>query len=209
MEPSCAEGEEKAVLLEEEASILCWEIDFDQVSPKGVVKALVKLQSSFLWGGNVNKREVHLVKWKKITRSKSQGGLGVRDLGEVNESLLLKWWWKYGNEDSALWKTVVCSRYGRNGGGWLPDLNSSGGISLVWFDIVKLLSENQQLGDFYGEHFRIKVGNGRRILFWQDKWLNNSELKIQFPRLYSLSTEKEETLQQISAKKSNMGLWQL
>ena len=86
---------------------------------------------------------------------------------------------------------MVCSRYGRKGGGWLPDLNSSGGMSIVWLDIVKLLAEKQQLGDFYGEHFRIKGGNGRRILFWQDKWLNNSDLKIQFPRLYSLSTEIE------------------
>lgn len=59
--------------------------------PKRVAKSLVKLQSSFLWGGNVNKRKVHLVKWKEVTRSKSQGGLGVRDLGEVNECLLLNW----------------------------------------------------------------------------------------------------------------------
>ncbi|XP_028066481.1 uncharacterized protein LOC114269378 [Camellia sinensis] len=117
--------------------------------PKSVVKALDKLQSSFLWGGNVNKRKMHLVKWKEITKSKSQGGLGVRDLGEVNECLLLKWW------------------------------------------------------------RRIKVGNGGRIRFWQDKWLNNRDLQVQFPRLYSLSTEKEETLQQISAKKNNLGLWQL
>ncbi|XP_028081075.1 uncharacterized protein LOC114282560 [Camellia sinensis] len=114
---------------------------------------------------NVNKKKMHLVKWKEITKSKSQGGLGLRDLGEVKECLLLKWWWRYGNEDIALWKTVVCSRYGRNGGGWLPALSLSGGMSIVSLDIVKLLLVNQQLGEFYGDHFRIKVGNGGRIMF--------------------------------------------
>ncbi|KAL7169038.1 hypothetical protein ACSBR2_034130 [Camellia fascicularis] len=73
----------------------------------------------------------------------------------------------------------------------------------------KLSRVNQQFGEFYGDHFRIKVGNGGRIMFWYDTWLNNRDLQVQFPRLYSLSTEKEETRQQISAKKSNLGLWQL
>ncbi|KAL7193753.1 hypothetical protein ACSBR2_025387 [Camellia fascicularis] len=48
-----------------------------------------------------------------------------------------------------------------------------------------------------------------RILFWHDTWLNNRGLQVQFPRLFILSTEKEETFEQISAKKSNLRVWQL
>lgn len=174
--------------------------------PKGVVKASVKLQSSFLWGGSEIKKKVHLVHWGEVTKRKNQGGLGVRDLGEVNDCMLLKWWWRYGSDDKALWKSVVCSRYGRVGGGWMPSLNVSEGGSLVWKEIVQLTSVNQPLDEFYGGHFKISVGN-ERTQFWFDAWLTNRGLKEDFPRLYSLSTEKEESLQQISAKKSNQGVW--
>ncbi|XP_028103030.1 uncharacterized protein LOC114302231 [Camellia sinensis] len=132
--------------------------------PKGVVKALVKIQSNFLWGGSDIKRSVHLVNWGEVTKSKNQGNLDVRDVGEVND---------------------------------------------FWKDIVQLTTVNQPLGEFYGQNLKLSVGNGRRIQFWTDAWLNVRGLKEDYPRLYSLSTEKEESLQQISAKKSSLGVWQL
>ncbi|XP_028052395.1 uncharacterized protein LOC114256899 [Camellia sinensis] len=138
--------------------------------PKGVVRSIVKLQSSFLWGGSENKKKVHLVQWREVTKSKWQRGLGVRDVGEVNDGLLLKWWWRYGKEDKALWKSVLCSRYSRIGGGWMPPVSHTGGMSNIWQDIVKLPAVNQHLGDFYEDHFKVFVGNGKRILFWSNDW---------------------------------------
>lgn len=81
--------------------------------PKRIIKVITKPQSNFLWGGNETNRKVHLVKWEEVLKSKSQGGLGIRNLGVVNACLLLKWWWRFSSEDKALWKTVVCSKYGR------------------------------------------------------------------------------------------------
>ncbi|CAL5428787.1 unnamed protein product [Camellia sinensis] len=161
-----------------------------------------------MWGGSKDGRSVHLVNWGEVTKNKNQGGLGVRDLGEVNDCMLLKWWWRFGAEDKALWKSVVCSRYGRVGGGWLPSLHNIDGASTIWKDIVQIFSLNQSLGGFYNQNFRLAVGNERRIQFWLDTWMNGRGLKEEFPRLYSLSTEKEESLQQISVKKS-LGVWQL
>ncbi|XP_028093944.1 uncharacterized protein LOC114294043 [Camellia sinensis] len=103
---------------------------------KEVVKALVNLQSTFLWGRSENKKKVHLVHLREVTKSKSQGGLRVRDLGEVNDCLLLKWWWRHASEDKALWKSVVCSRYSRAGGVWVPSTIHSDGVSIVWQDIL-------------------------------------------------------------------------
>ncbi|XP_028122980.1 uncharacterized protein LOC114320084 [Camellia sinensis] len=54
---------------------------------------------------------------------------------------------------------------------------------------------------------KLSVGNGKSIQFWTDAWLNGRSLKEDYPRLNSLSTEKEESLLQISAKKS-LGVWQ-
>ncbi|XP_028077559.1 uncharacterized protein LOC114279501 [Camellia sinensis] len=119
--------------------------------PKGVVKSISKLQANLLWEGSATNTKVHMVKWKEVTNSKNQGGLGVRDLGEANECLLLMWWWRYGSDDKALWKSVIYSRYGRISGGWTPTMNQSVGVSIVWKDISQLFVANQQLGEFFGD----------------------------------------------------------
>lgn len=88
-------------------------------------------------------------------------------------------------------------------------MNQPAGASIVWKDISQLSEANQQLGDFFGDQVKIIVGNGRRIKFWYDAWLVNRGLKEEFPRLFSLSTEKEESLQQIKAKIGVTRGWQL
>ncbi|XP_028102776.1 uncharacterized protein LOC114302016 [Camellia sinensis] len=177
--------------------------------PKGVVKAISKIQANFLWGSSAASRKVHMVKWKEVTKGKNQGGLGIRDLGVVNECLLLKWWWRYGSEDKALWKEVICCRYGKMGRGWSPLLSHPVGVSLVWKDISQLSTVNQQLGEFFGEQVQLIVSNGRRIKLWYDPWLGGRGLKDEFTRLFSLSIENEDSLQQISAKIGASGRWQL
>jgi hypothetical protein len=39
------------------------------------------------------------VKWAKVAKPKSKGGLGIKDLRKMNLSLLCKWWWKLENEE--------------------------------------------------------------------------------------------------------------
>jgi len=70
--------------------------------PLGVAKKLEKIEASFLWGGTELKKKIHMVKWVEVTKSASLGGLGIRRIIDVNTSLLLKWWWKFGCEPNAL-----------------------------------------------------------------------------------------------------------
>ena len=37
----------------------------------------------------------------------------------------------------------------------------------------------------------LRVGNGKSIKFWKDKWVGELSFEILFPRLYSLSIQKE------------------
>ncbi|XP_028056846.1 uncharacterized protein LOC114260849 [Camellia sinensis] len=53
------------------------------------------------------------------------------------------------------------------------------------------------------------VGNGGRIQFWYDKWMNNLCLKEEFPRLYSLSEEKCSSVQQIYQMRGHSNEWNL
>ncbi|GJV25153.1 putative RNA-directed DNA polymerase [Tanacetum coccineum] len=48
--------------------------------------------------------------------SKLEGGLGIGSLKASNHSLLAKWWWRFLNEDNALWSKVIHSIHGPMGG---------------------------------------------------------------------------------------------
>jgi hypothetical protein len=52
------------------------------------------------------KKKYHLVKWVKITKPKSKGGLGIKDLRRMNISLLCKWWWK-AETGSGVWQDII------------------------------------------------------------------------------------------------------
>ncbi|CAL5353932.1 unnamed protein product [Camellia sinensis] len=88
--------------------------------PKGVVREIERIKAAFLWGSLGVKRKIRLVNWKDVTRRKEQGGLGLRRIDEMNEFLLVKWWWRYGVEDNSLWKKIIISKYEAGGGRWLP-----------------------------------------------------------------------------------------
>ncbi|CAL5365331.1 unnamed protein product [Camellia sinensis] len=177
--------------------------------PIGVAKTIDRIQSNFLWGGSEVQRKIHLVQWKEVCKSKDQGGLGVRSLSDVNICLMVKWWWRYGHQQQSLWKMVVCSRYGGNGGRWKPETVSTAMVSTVWKDIVSVISANSVAAEFFSQNFRIIVGNGERIHFWTDRWFNDMSLRSEFPRLFSLSVEKEGSLQFFYHRKGPGSDWKL
>ncbi|WMV24199.1 hypothetical protein MTR67_017584 [Solanum verrucosum] len=80
--------------------------------PVKVVKKLDKLRRNFLWKSNKEGKGYNLVNWKNVLLSKERGGLGIRNLRLQNESLLMKWLWRYTEEDAALWKEVIVAKYG-------------------------------------------------------------------------------------------------
>lgn len=152
---------------------------------------------------------MHLVGWKKVSKSKSQGGLGVRSISDMNVSFLLKWWWRYGVENKALWKAVICSIYGKEGGGWWPMRRVEGRISPIWQGILSIAQDNPLLIEFYLENTKVKKENGERIKFWIDKWCNNRVLREEFPRLFELSVDKGGSVMQYRQQGEGSGQWSL
>jgi hypothetical protein len=57
-----------------------------------IKQRIYQLRRRFLWyGGSSVRKQISLVSWKIICRSKDQGGLGVLDLDILNKFLLTKW----------------------------------------------------------------------------------------------------------------------
>ena len=114
----------------------------------------------FLWGDN-NLSSSHLVSWEEVTRPKHKGGMEIGNLVLRNKSLLLKWLWRFTRERDMLWHRVIKSKYGMDEGGWLPREIGNTTYRSPWKAIQRLLP-------LFLDHAKMKLGNGERIIFWED-----------------------------------------
>ncbi|KAF7836121.1 ribonuclease H [Senna tora] len=131
--------------------------------PKGTIEEIKKLEREFLWGSTAEKRSMHQVNWKTVCLPKNLGGLGIRSLNNMNKAFLFKLAWNLLTNQKQLWVEVVVNKYNfnisqRHEIGWKAT------DSRLWKDIMKIWLEFMQ-------HVSWTIGDGRTILFWEDKWL--------------------------------------
>ena len=88
--------------------------------PKLMCSRLVKIQRDFLWGGGNLEQKPHLVNWKTVCSEKNKGGLGVRNLSKLNQTLLCKWCWRFANERDPLGEWRLVSNLERKMGARTP-----------------------------------------------------------------------------------------
>lgn len=77
-------------------------------------------------------------------------------------------------ERGALWRKVINSKYQLEGTGWIPKMELNRKVSSIWRDIMQIQVRQSQMVDAYKVNVRLKVGDGKSILFWKDMWLGNS-----------------------------------
>jgi hypothetical protein len=139
-----------------------------------------------------------------VCKPKSLGGLGVRDVRTVNISLLAKWRWRLLSNDDSIWKGVIRSKYGGDaigrvelGGECVPWFSS-----LWWKDITSIGSNLDT--NWFSHGVEKNIGNGLTTSFWRDRWVGDTTLEERFPRLYSISTQKEDTVATVRGEPNSL-----
>jgi len=152
---------------------------------------VVRIQREFLWGGVGRGKKINWVKWKTVCQEKENGGVGVKDIRVMNISLLAKWRWRLLDGEKALWKSVLVKKYGENVESVLQGSNMvwPRHSSLWWKDVVKLGDFGSQ--DWFNQVVMRKVGNGMSTSFWNDRWKGENCFHLKYPRLDSVSNQKE------------------
>ncbi|CAL5357624.1 unnamed protein product [Camellia sinensis] len=79
----------------------------------------------------------------------------------------------------------------------------------IWRGIIAIDDQSTTFQEIYLNNYQLKVGDGRRIIFWTDKWCNHLSFKDEFPGLYRLSSKKSATLKDIFDRKDELGVWNL
>ena len=86
--------------------------------PMHVANKIERVQRDFLWEDS----KLNLVGWNKVCAPLENCGLGVRKLTTFNKALLGKWLWRFGIEETRLWRRVVALKFGEDWGGWTSKL---------------------------------------------------------------------------------------
>ena len=136
-----------------------------------------RLQRDFLWGDS----KLHLVGWDKVCAPSQNGGLGVRKLTTFNKALLGKWLWRFGNEETRLWRRVAALKFGEEWGGWTFKLGRGVHGCGLW----------RRMGwEEFSKNIRFEVGLGDRVKLWTDQWWGDSPLQLTFPSVYGIASNK-------------------
>ena len=74
---------------------------------KWAVRRIDRIRRNFLWKGADDARKgCCLVHWKKVSREKCLGGLGIKDLTCFNRALRLRWPWLQWTEQTRPWTGI-------------------------------------------------------------------------------------------------------
>ena len=144
-----------------------------------VANKIERLQRDFLWRDS----KTHLVGWDKVCAPLENGGLGVRKLTTFNKALLRKWLWRFGVEETRLWRRVVALKFGEEWGGWTSKLERGVHGCALWRTIRKGW-------EAFSKNIHFKVGMGVRVRLWSDPWCGNSPLKLTYPVVYGIASNK-------------------
>ena len=125
--------------------------------PKTVRELLDAKRRAFFWTGEDKCTGANcLIAWERVCQSREAGGLGVKNMEDVNHCMLLKFIHKLHEPDPLPWKRWFLSHHG-------ADLSGESDSYLA-----KLVSAELPR---YRALTKVQVGDGAHASFWHDKWL--------------------------------------
>ena len=104
-----------------------------------------------------------------------------------------------------MWKDVLESKYGS----WrtlnlnIPVQNKH--RSRWWMNLSKVSLFDQD-NNWFESNMVWQVGDGSKFKFWEDKWLDNTQLKERYPRIYKNSMLNDKPI--VSFGKWSSEVWE-
>lgn len=101
----------RSVLIQAVSSTIPAYVMQSRMLPGKVLEGTDRVNRNFLWGSSDNSKKMHWVGWKKVTRSKEDGGLGLQIVRGRNTALFAKLNWRFHTEEKAPWARVLRMKY--------------------------------------------------------------------------------------------------
>ncbi|KAF5798708.1 hypothetical protein HanRHA438_Chr07g0306431 [Helianthus annuus] len=158
-------------------------------APVEIVEQIERLMRSFLWGGSNGVNKMHWVSWDIVTSPKSDEGLGISRLSDVNIALITKLAWRFKRDPHSSWRRTIEAIHGGKGR-WrfFPINNSQPGC---WKSMITLVGNLKLGGKEIHNIIRGSVGSGTEVSFWHDIWYGMTNLCQRWPCLFSLEKKQK------------------
>ncbi|XP_073355154.1 uncharacterized protein [Aegilops tauschii subsp. strangulata] len=113
---------------------------------------------------------------------------GHPDIADMNLSLLASWAKRYFNDDGKIWKQIIDAKYKTCKPNIFacPDI----GASPLWKGILWAIKA-AKIG------FSWKVGNGKSVRFWEDRWTGNATLATSCWELYNIANTTNVSISEV------------
>ncbi|XP_022575814.1 uncharacterized protein LOC111215880 [Brassica napus] len=176
--------------------------------PISLCKRIQSVLTRFWWDGGDNKRKMSWVAWKKLTRSKAEGGLGFRDIQLFNQALLAKISWRIITTPDCLLARVLKGKYCHRKN--FLEVEQPSTCSHGWKGIL--------LGrDLLRDNIGKAIGNGATTRVWKDAWVSLKDQSKPFGpiqekdldlRVSDLLTKEIQCLKPSRAGAEDKFIWQ-
>ena len=154
------------------------------------MKGITKLLTSYALGSSgkeqVKKRKYRMVKWEVLIRPKDFGGLGILDVRAMNVCLVAKWLDRLENDVDNMCCDLLRRKYlGQKN---IFQIKRSSG-SQFWRGVLGVRK-------WFQWERAMKIKSGRQTRFWEDVWLGDRALKIDFHNLYNCCSDQSVTMEE-------------
>lgn len=130
--------------------------------PKGACTKMVEIFKKLIRGGLQQQNKWALISWKGLTKSKEEGGLGLRDPYTLNKLMGGKLWWRWMKGGGDLFKIIWSQKYNMpTNTEDLLGLEEAPRGSTIW----NLASQNR---DIISKHAFWELRNGNSAKFWDE-----------------------------------------
>lgn len=97
--------------------------------PIKILKQIDRILCKFIRGSTNETKKVHYMSWKNITKTKEEGGVGLKTPNTKNMTTLSNLAWRLLTNPTATWSRLLIFKYANN--------KSKGNTSSIWKSILK------------------------------------------------------------------------
>ncbi|XVF39103.1 hypothetical protein PTKIN_Ptkin01aG0008500 [Pterospermum kingtungense] len=112
-------------------------------------------------------------------------------------------------EKDSLWRQLIICKYGGDVDDLLPSVKNFSKFFGVWRNISKPLVASDVGSESFKLNIGFAIGNGGRIHFWSQEWIEGIILKNDFPRIFALAVLKEGKVNEFGYFEDNKWVWKV
>lgn len=134
--------------------------------PQSLSSNIKSSLTRFWWDSEPGKRKISWISWDKMSKPKSKGGLGFKEITVFNDALLAKVGWRIVKNPTCLLARVLLGKYCKSES--FQKVKPSSTASHGWRSVL--------IGrDLLFSQLGWMVGSGEAISVWSEPWLSHCD----------------------------------